>query len=226
MRHWGFWDRIAYLCLWVAAMILAADSALKIAPDLAQIAPSWFTNPIVGFVPAVLLIISTGFFAFIGPRHPIKLFLERDSSTNLIGIQTFPAVNYIQISVTTSRTVRKCRAWITYVEYDVGQRNFAVEFSERFPLSWSKTGTDSNYEYDLEPTHPSIRLNAAIFTDKMIGLEPHTPTNLLPLLQRQGLHRLTIFMSGYRADGVQINETRFLEILWSGPGNCASVQLK
>jgi hypothetical protein len=234
VHHWTFWDRVAYLCLWVAAMILAADSALKIAPELAQHVPFWFTNPIVGFAPLALLIVATGcfavantgFFAFIGPRHPMRLFLERDSSTDLIGIQTFPNINYIQISVTTSRRVYRCRAWITRVDYDVGNRNFALEFGERFPLPWSKSGSQNDFEFDLEPNHPPIRLNAAIFDNDRLGLDRGTPTNLHSLFQRKGLHRLTIFVSAYRIDGTQINETCFLEILWSGPGTCASVQLK
>jgi hypothetical protein len=136
MRGWSFWDRIAYLCLWVTAMILAADTAFKLAPDLAHKAPSWSKSPIWGFAPLILLVLATGafvvgntgFFSFIGPRRPIRLFLERDSSTDLLGIQTFPGINYVQPSVTTSRRIQKCSAWVTRVEYDVGGGNFALEF--------------------------------------------------------------------------------------------------
>jgi hypothetical protein len=77
MRHWTFWDRIAYVCLWVAAVILATDTAFKLAPDLAEkVVPAWLSGPIWGFAPVVLLLLATGafvvgntgFFAFIGPR--------------------------------------------------------------------------------------------------------------------------------------------------------------
>ena len=233
MRGWTFWDRIAYLSLWVAAMILAADTALKLAPDLAHIVPSWFESPIFGFTPLALLILATGlfvvgntgFFAFIGSRHPIELFLERDSSTNLLGIQIFPAVCYIQPSVVTTRSMEECSAWITRVEYDVGAGNFALEFGERFPLPWSKATGGNDFVVDLEPGHPPIRLNAAIFNNQNgLGLDRGTPTNLHPLLQRTGTHRLTIFVSELRADGKRINETFLLDIEWSGPTEGAVIQ--
>jgi hypothetical protein len=233
MRGWTFWDRNAYLCLWVAAMILAADTAMKLAPDLAQKLPSWFKSPIFGFAPLALLIIAaglfvvgnTGFFAFIGSRHPIKLFLERDSSTNLLGIQTFPGVSYIQPSVVATRTMEQCSAWITRVEYDVGGDNFALEFGERFPLPWSKATGGNDFVVDLAPGHPPIRLNSAIFDDQNgLRLDRGTPSNLHPLLQRIGTHRLTIFVSGLRADGKRINETFLLDIEWFGPTEGALIK--
>jgi hypothetical protein len=167
-------------------MILAADTALKIAPDLAQKLPTWLASPIFGFAPFILLIIATGmfavgrtgFFAFFGPRHPIKLFLERDSSTDLLGIQTFPAVNYIQPSVVTSQRMAKCSAWITRVEYEVGDSNFALEFNERFPVPWSKATGGNDFEVDLEPRHPPIRLNVAIFNESTLNLDRGTPTRV------------------------------------------------
>jgi hypothetical protein len=162
MRGWSFWDRVAYACLWVGAVILAADTALKLAPDLAQKLPSWTASPFWGVAPLAVVAIATilflagktGLLAFLGPRHPIKLFLERDSTTNLFGIQTFPAVNYIQPSVTTSRKIGRCSAWISRVEYDVGGSNFALEFAERFPVPWSKATGGNDFEVDLEPGHP------------------------------------------------------------------------
>lgn len=224
MRAWTFWDRIAYLCIWVAAVISAADTAFKLAPSLTEIAPKWLESSIFGFAPLLLLMTATGafvvgntgFFAFIGSRHPITLFLERDSTSNLLGIQTFPKVSYIQPSVVASRKMEKCSAWITRVEYDVRGGNFALEFNERFPLPWSKATTGNDFVVDLEPGHPPIRLNAAIFTDEELSLDRGTPINLYPLLQRVGIHRLTIFVSGSRADGKRINETFILDIEWRG----------
>jgi hypothetical protein len=235
MRNWGFWDWLAYACLLVGAMILAADTGLKIAPDLAGRLPSWFLNPLWGFAPLALIIFGTitlllnslGIFrAVFGPRHPINFFLERDSSSDLRGIQTFPAINYIQISATASRKIEQCRALITRVEYDVGGGNYAIEFSERVPIPWSKTGGD-DFEVLLEPGHPPIRMNVAIFDRQKLGFDRATPTNLFPLLQRIGVHRFTIFTTGVRANGTRINETLILEIDWRGPGNGAYVkQLK
>ena len=177
------------------------------------------------FATGLFVVGNTGFFAFIGSRHPIELFLERDSSTNLLGIQTFPAVCYIQPSVVTTRSMEECSAWITRVEYDVGAGNFALEFGERFPLPWSKATGGNDFVVDLEPGHPPIRLNAAIFNNQNgLGLDRGTPTNLHPLLQRTGTHRLTIFVSGLRADGKRINETFLLDIEWSGPTEGAVIQ--
>ena len=235
MRRWSSWDWLAYACLLVGAVVLAADTAFKLAPDLAQRLPFWVQSPLWGFAPLVLILIATIIFLanwagilslIFGPRHPIKFFLERDSSTDLYGIQTFPGIDYIQISVTASRRIEKCRAWITRVEYETGPDYFAVEFSERFPIPWSKSGKQNDLEYDLEPNEPPIRLNAAKYDSTSLGLDPGTPTNLFPLLQRKGTHRFTIFATGLRIDGSRVKETRYLDILWSGPGSCAFVQLK
>jgi hypothetical protein len=231
MRRWSFWDGIAYLVFLVVALILAADSGVRIAPELAAALPHWVQSPYVGLAPLALMLLATviwianfaGVFTFLGPRHPIKLFLERDSSSNLLGIQTFPAINYIQPSVTTTRRMEKCSAWIAKVEYDVGGSTFAKEFGERWPLPWSKA-IGNNLEVDLEPHHPPIRLNVAVFTDAELALDPATPTNLKPLLQRNGIHRFTIFVSGVRADGKRLNEIFILEIEWFGPGQGAIVK--
>ena len=50
MRHWSFRDWVAYLCLLLGAMILAADTGLRVAPELAQHLPL-IGSPLWGFAP-------------------------------------------------------------------------------------------------------------------------------------------------------------------------------
>ena len=48
MRHWSFRDWVAYLCLLLGAMISAADTGLRVAPELAQHLPL-IGSPLWGF---------------------------------------------------------------------------------------------------------------------------------------------------------------------------------
>ena len=34
MRHWTFWERVAYVSLFVAALIVAAETAFKTEPEV------------------------------------------------------------------------------------------------------------------------------------------------------------------------------------------------
>jgi len=118
MRHWSFWEWLAYACLLLGAMILAADTGLRLSPELAHSAP-FLSSPYWGFAPlglvmgatAVLVAKEFGWLQALGLQHPLNLFLERDSSSNLLGIHTFSGVTYIQISVASSKRVTDCKAW-------------------------------------------------------------------------------------------------------------------
>jgi hypothetical protein len=59
MRHWSFWEWVAYGALFVAAMIIAADTGVRIAPDLAEYSPAFVHGAIWGFAPFVLVIVAT-----------------------------------------------------------------------------------------------------------------------------------------------------------------------
>jgi len=154
-------------------------------------------------------------------RRPISIFLERDSESDRFGIQTFPEISYIQLSITTRTALTRCRAWSTRVEYSPDNFvPYAKEHGERHPLTWSKHGGPSHFEADINPGEPSLRLNIAIFNHEGIQFEPtaQTPTNLLPSFQRIGFHRLTINLSAFRR-GSPISEIRRLTINWRGSNN-------
>ena len=157
------------------------------------------------------------------------MFLERDSQSDQFGIQTFPGVVYIQIAVTASRPIEKCRGWIVRVEYRLTNYDlFAVEHNERHPCQWSKHGGADNCVADLKPNDPPLRLNVAVYDESALQCEPvpgvATPSNLLPLLQRTGIHRFTLRLVG-EYKGRQIAETKYLDVDWRGPGNGAFISL-
>jgi hypothetical protein len=156
----------------------------------------------------------------IGRGHHLHTFLERDSESDQLGIQTFPGITYIQISVTASKRITGCRAWYRRSDYSSDRTDpFSMEHNERHPLMWSKPGGTSNFEVDLKPNDPPIRITVAVFDLASLQFEPGvgTPTNLLPKLQRIGMHRLEISLVGF-LNGKEIFETRHLFIDWRGPG--------
>ena len=59
MRHWSFWEWVAYAALFVAAMIVASDTGLRIAPDLAAHMPDFVRGDIWAFTPLGLVILAT-----------------------------------------------------------------------------------------------------------------------------------------------------------------------
>jgi hypothetical protein len=59
MRHWTFWEWVAYAALFVAAMIVAADTGVRITPDLAAYLPAFVHGPIWGFAPLILVVGAT-----------------------------------------------------------------------------------------------------------------------------------------------------------------------
>jgi hypothetical protein len=171
-------------------------------------------------------------------RHPIRVFLERDSGSNRIGIHSFPGVDYIQASVTTGVPLASCRAWLTKVEYSEDKITpYALEHNERHPLAWSKLYGQSPDSLDatINPNDPPIRINVAVFGPQALELDPHvkTPSNLLPRLQRIGFHRMTIRLVAERQikfAGIEyrysFSETVVIIINWRGPGTGALVSLE
>jgi hypothetical protein len=59
MRHWTFWEWVAYVALFVAALIVAADSGFREAPDVMARLPEFFHSEWWGFAPAVLVVGAT-----------------------------------------------------------------------------------------------------------------------------------------------------------------------
>lgn len=73
MRHWKPWDWIAYAALLTAAVILAADAALKSAPNVEVKMPTFMHSEWWAFVPVVLVLAGTAIllarnFGFLGRR--------------------------------------------------------------------------------------------------------------------------------------------------------------
>ena len=63
MRHWTFWEWLAYACLLVGAVIIAADTGLRLAPDLAAKLPDLAHEPAWGFAPLSLMLLATAVLA-------------------------------------------------------------------------------------------------------------------------------------------------------------------
>jgi hypothetical protein len=59
MRHWGFWEWVAYGCLLVAALIMAAETGFKTEPEVMAHLPSFFESSLWGFSPAMLVVFAT-----------------------------------------------------------------------------------------------------------------------------------------------------------------------
>jgi hypothetical protein len=225
MKSWTFWEWLAYAGLLVAAVIIAADTGFRISPDLSTHLPHWIHSVAWGFAPLTLIGIATCIliaraFGWIGPfwKRPLTIFLERDSNSDLHGIQTFPNISYIQVSVLTSIPLLRCRAWVTKVEYSPDNLcPYALEHGERHPLSWSKHGGSDPFETELNPGEPPVRINVSVFNNSLIQFEStaQTPTNLIQPLQRIGFHRLTINIGALR-NGSPISETRQVIIEWRG----------
>jgi hypothetical protein len=81
MRYWTFWEWVAYAALFVAAMIIAAETGVRIAPDLTAHAPDFMHSAIWGFAPIVLVVGATIIlllheFAFRWKPRPTKHYSQ------------------------------------------------------------------------------------------------------------------------------------------------------
>lgn len=98
--------------------------------------------------------------AFLRSGEP-EFFLERDPHTGRYGIQTFPGVIYIQVSVRTKKALEKCRVWIGQVEFRENEAiPFSIENNERHQLRWARP---NELELDIGPEHPPARITIAIY---------------------------------------------------------------
>lgn len=158
-------------------------------------------------------------------RSPISLSLERDTESDKIGIQTFPGVWFIQIAVSSMQHIKGCRAWITSSEYDTGGGLFAVELNERLACPWSRHTGGDRHVIDIFPHEPPIRLNVLVFDQNGIRHEESTPTNWLERLQRSGLHRLTISVSGQCNDR-GVKKLAHLFVDWNSQEYTATIKMK
>jgi hypothetical protein len=86
VRHWTFWEWVAYAAIFVAALIIAADTGFKTAPDLMTRLPEFFSSVWWGFAPVTLVIVATIIlllreFVFTGAvRNPPSSASARDAA--------------------------------------------------------------------------------------------------------------------------------------------------
>jgi len=59
MRHWTFWEWVAYGAFFVGAMMLAMETGVRISPDLAEHVPEFIHSAWWGFAPLVLVVFAT-----------------------------------------------------------------------------------------------------------------------------------------------------------------------
>jgi hypothetical protein len=88
MARWGFWDWVAYACLGIAALGLAAGTAMHEQPTLWDKLPSFFTDPKWGYVPIVLfalgsLILAIRYVAPLVGKPSIQTRAATEQSTTL-----------------------------------------------------------------------------------------------------------------------------------------------
>lgn len=94
MEHWGFWDWLAYVALWVTAVIEAAEVALSRAHKIRRQLPALLKHPNWSLVPLGLLTLSGVVFLarltvvpFQGEPHTVEAL-----RANVDGTPTAPVV--------------------------------------------------------------------------------------------------------------------------------------
>jgi hypothetical protein len=66
MRDWGFWDWVAYATLFIAALIIAAETGVRLAPELQEYfgfmrSAAWGFAPLILVVAGTVILISRSF---------------------------------------------------------------------------------------------------------------------------------------------------------------------
>ncbi len=59
MRHWTFWEWVAYAAMFVGALIIAAETGFRTEPEVMAHLPDFFRSSVWGFAPAVLMSFAT-----------------------------------------------------------------------------------------------------------------------------------------------------------------------
>jgi hypothetical protein len=157
--------------------------------------------------------------------NPIEFYLERDIKTGMLGLQSFPSgVIFVQVRVRTKMSLKTCRAYILLIEYRDDNGSFVAEHNERFPCQWSWSATDDHRVIDLSTQVPGA-FNLATVGNGVWGFEPIMPTNIMGLLQREGVHRFTINVTGF-ADGREKFLTKKLLVDWRGAKRLPDVRFE
>jgi hypothetical protein len=123
MRHWGFWEWVAYGCLFVGALIMAAETGFKTEPEVMNHLPDFFRSSLWGFSPAALVICATIIpvvreFIYRNPyalssatiprgAQAVAPISERDSLPATLSIEFGEDKNYIREEHLTNGMLRK-----------------------------------------------------------------------------------------------------------------------
>lgn len=58
MAKWSFWDWLTYICIWIAAVVLAVDQAIKGSPTMAQGLSGIINSPAWRYAPLMFMVMS------------------------------------------------------------------------------------------------------------------------------------------------------------------------
>jgi hypothetical protein len=136
MARWGFWDWVAYGCLFIAAAVLAADQGLKGAPNVAAHLPSILSADILAFAPLGLVLIGSAIlvikdFGWLRTRTPPK-----PDQPISFGIRT----SYVETSDRSlvGKSIIRCDVWaqnnteayLDGCQFNVVATNFELDTKE------------------------------------------------------------------------------------------------
>jgi hypothetical protein len=115
MAHWGFWEWLTYSCIGIAAVVLAADQAIKGSPELIVRFSGLLKAPTWNYAPLALIIVSG--VVLVGQQ--IGLFGAKVQ--NVEGAQSQPAFIKTSIRLQFFGDRR--------IPHDIGQQNVATWFA-------------------------------------------------------------------------------------------------
>jgi len=112
MAHWTYWEWVAYAVLFIAALIIAADTGFKQAPELMEKLPAFFHSTWWGFAPLAFVLLATVIlvgreFEWFGRRSPAP---EQTSAPQIIDTNLFLLFSDAH-SVPIEKNPRNIRSW-------------------------------------------------------------------------------------------------------------------
>lgn len=153
MRHWTFWEWVAYACLCVSAMIVAADTGFRLSPNLASHLPHFVEGAIWGIAPLALVVIATVLlvaheFGWLGKRQS-SVQPDTGAAANQEG---HARVRLKLVSVGNNRPVE------------------LIENVHHYPLFFAPEGRKKAncvliFEQPFEPYQAEIKVNGEVLTD-------------------------------------------------------------
>ena len=89
MSNWTFWEWVAYTIMFVAAVIIAADQGVKLAPDLLQNLTGIICTPYWAFAPLGLILLATAIlmgreFGWLGVKTAKNQFIFHDTPPHIV----------------------------------------------------------------------------------------------------------------------------------------------